>query len=375
VRIYWYAPFQNAYELDVATHVARVDDHLIVQTLATRFGNTLPPRSSLDLRRDLPEPAGESRSPASGWRRAKVALVRAQGRAAAVKRDDFDIAHIHTYNMFTDWLALRLLRRRCRTIVLSVHNVRPHKRRAPRVIESWLHRVGYHACDHIIVADQVLQDQLVEDFRLPVSRISVIPLAIQPVPETNSAVASEPREFLFFGTFRHNKGIDELLTATRSLGRELDIVVRFAGRGEPDLEDLVRDAAASDPRVIAEIGWVHPDRQTQLFQKAWAVVLPYTSFDAQSGVLRDAYAYQVPVVVTDIGALGRSVRDDRSGWVVRPGDTEGLTGAMTSAALDVAKRAEYVESLKPLSATSTFEAIGIRTRSLYDEIHPCRPDR
>ena len=82
----------------------------------------------------------------------------------------------------------------------------------------------------------------------------------------------------------------------------------------------MRKAAFTDPRVTAEIGYVSPARATELYCSSSLVVLPYVWFAAQSGVLREAYAFGVPVVVTDVGALGQAVREEGTGWVVAPDD-------------------------------------------------------
>src|SRR5215211_7916726 len=66
----------------------------------------------------------------------------------------------------------------------------------------------------------------------------------------------------------------------------------------------------------------------RLFEQSSLVVLPYTSFSAQSGVLHDALAYGLPVVVTDVGALGESVRRWGIGQVVPPDDDAALAGAI-----------------------------------------------
>jgi len=60
------------------------------------------------------------------------------------------------------------------------------------------------------------------------------------------------------------------------------------------------------------------------------VVLPYLKFEAQSGVLLRAYAHKKPVVVSDIGAMGKLVSSDKVGLVVKPGAAELLAEAIIS---------------------------------------------
>ena len=97
------------------------------------------------------------------------------------------------------------------------------------------------------------------------------------------------------------------------------------------MASLARHAAEHDPRVQAEIGLVSLERKRELFAQASIVVLPYTSFASQSGVLHDAYGHGRPVVVTDVGALGRSVREDGTGLVAPPGEAAELAVCITQA--------------------------------------------
>lgn len=70
----------------------------------------------------------------------------------------------------------------------------------------------------------------------------------------------------------------------------------------------------------------------QLFREAWGVVLPYETFSSQSGGLHDASGHGRPVVVTDVGALGATVRHDGTGAVVTVDDAEALAAALVATA-------------------------------------------
>ncbi len=67
------------------------------------------------------------------------------------------------------------------------------------------------------------------------------------------------------------------------------------------------------------------------------VVLPYLKFESQSGVLLRAYAHKKPVVVSNVGAMGRLVSSDNVGMVVEPRDPQALAEAITSTLGDLDK--------------------------------------
>jgi glycosyltransferase involved in cell wall biosynthesis len=221
---------------------------------------------------------------------------------------------------------------------------------------------------HLVVHHDHVAHRLVEDFDVPAERITTIPLQVpdfgslgrQPMP-------SEPR-VLFFGTFRRNKGIEDLLEAIRLLGDRKDYRFTIAGRGDDRLMTLVRTAAAADPRITAELGYVPAGRKSELTAAARLMVLPYTTFASQSAVLHDAYGHGRPVLVSDVGALGDTVREDGTGEVVPPSAPQDLADAIdqmlrSGTATDAAGRAA-----RRMADGRTPAIVGARLRDLYGQL-------
>lgn len=348
-RIYWYAPFNNTGELETATELAKLDPvDITVESLAERFGVQLPANDlgRLTLIRDLPAPSGEGARRRSVLDRGRVAIERSIRRHRLVQKSGFDLVHLHTFNPITDWIALSLLKRHTGLLIQSVHNVRPHDSMFPPRVETVLFGRGYRTCDAIFVAHPLLKEMLVDEMNVKPERIHIVPFALT-MPVFAERPMNEPEvrpvTFLFFGTFRHNKGIDVLLAALARLDERastagVDYRVVFAGRGEPALEQKVVEFADGDRRVTAEIGYVTNERRPELYREADCVLLPYTELRAQSGVLHDAYASRLPVIASDVLALGDAVRTDGTGWVVEPGDVDQLADAMFAAATDPERR-------------------------------------
>ena len=68
-------------------------------------------------------------------------------------------------------------------------------------------------------------------------------------------------------------------------------------------------------------------------EEAAVVVLPYRQIES-SGVLATALGYGRPVVVTDVGSLGDTVRELDAGVVVPPEDPERARGGVLRACCD-----------------------------------------
>jgi len=175
----------------------------------------------------------------------------------------------------------------------------------------------------------------------------------------------EPPTFLFFGTLRRNKGISVLLDAIAATA-DRDVRFHIAGRGFDDIEALVRMAAERDPRITAELTWISPARKSELFSQASVVVMPYTDFNSESGVLHDAYGHYRPVVVTAVGGLATSVGEEGTGWVVPPSDADALADAMGQALGDRDAHRRATEAAGRVAWERRPEVIGARLREVYD---------
>jgi glycosyltransferase involved in cell wall biosynthesis len=363
--VYWYAPFNNGDEWSLADGVAQRGNRVVLHSVGSRFGQAVidPPGAAYEAVRDLPEPAIESGRGAPSDR-AMVAIERARLRHAAVRGGEYDILHIHTVNLFTDWHSFRVLRRLGVPLVLSVHNVHPHDQRLPAGLDRHALRRAYRLADHLVVAHAELRQLLVRDFGIASDRIDVVPL---PIRTQRVATQTENQgRVLFFGTLRRNKGLDVLFEAVRQIPKSMDFTLVVAGRGDSDLEALAREEASRDARIRVEIGFVSPDRKAELFSAAAAVVMPYTDFAAQSGVLQDAYSYNVPVIVSRLGALGATVETDGTGWLVAPGDAGALAAACIAAVRDEASRLQFERRQREVSLMlSPYELSG-RLCDIYE---------
>jgi glycosyltransferase involved in cell wall biosynthesis len=173
---------------------------------------------------------------------------------------------------------------------------------------------------------------------------------------------------LFFGTLRENKGVDDLLDATASLPGDPGFDVVIAGEASPAIEARVRAVADRCAHLRFESGYVPYDRKAELFSGASAVVLPYTAFASQSGVLADSYAYRVPPIVTDVGALGPTVRDDDTGWVVDGAGPGALAATMVEAMQELASGHDRAEQLEQAALRHDYAAVGPQLRDIYDAV-------
>ncbi len=331
MRIYWYWPYLRDELLALARAVPQAhDDQLVVHAMPGRL--TTHPARGPGWRVDETLPAVARRSEGSvRWAVSRATTYGRQTRARRrlLRAEPFDVAHVMFLNYFVDAFDLRRIRARL-PLVVTVHDVVPHQARVPARVERALLARQYGAADRIVVHHRSVAQRLVDEFGVDRRRIHEVPHWVIPAPAAPRDTPNASPRILFFGALRRNKGVDVLLEAFARLP-DPDVRLVVAGRGASDVEDDVRGAAARDSRITTEIGFVPEARKHELFRSCDLVVLPYTQFSSQSGVLHDAYAHHRPVVVSDVGALGDSVRDDRSGWVTAPGDAAALARVVAGA--------------------------------------------
>jgi len=249
-----------------------------------------------------------------------------------------DAVHFQEYTM---WLAprhLRSLKARGIRLFFTVHNVYPHRFTPgkPRVADSLVlrwRRTAFRACDALFVHTESLREQLAEFLGGEHPPIVVAPHGVWSFSDAARAVTGAEervgrRRLLFFGVARRNKGLHTLLHAMKGLD---DCTLTVAGQpAEPRYQEQIQAMVRELPRGRVELidRFIEDEQMGRIFGQSSLVILPYTSFAGQSGVLHDALAYGLPVVVTDVGALGESVLRWGIGQVVPPEDDVALAGAI-----------------------------------------------
>lgn len=331
MKIYWYSPYPHEGTSRLAVATSRPDDEIVVQALSAHKGRRLDAKADYEIARDLPDPSPPAL--ARPLRRAYpvvASLQRSRVRRRLLRRG-FDVAYLHLLHYPTDWWDLRALGRRT-PLVSMVHDVRPHDHLLPGAIEHRLLQAMYHSAGDLVVYHPVLKDELVASFGVDAERIHVVPLPIDAADKRDPGVPrSDIPTFLLFGVLRRNKGLETLAQALELLGDDFPGAVIVAGAAPDDYARELRKRMAHIPSLRLELGHVSNERKRTLFSSCWRVLLPYQDFHSQSAVLTDAYAHRVPAIVSDVGALGATVRDDGTGVVIPSQDAQALASAMLAA--------------------------------------------
>jgi glycosyltransferase involved in cell wall biosynthesis len=176
------------------------------------------------------------------------------------------------------------------------------------------------------------------------------------------------------GEVKPYKGIEYLIDAVPEVLRRVP-EVRFLIAGLPtehtygcSLIERAAGLSAGSDRIRFDFRYLSASEMDTLFLAADVCVLPYRRI-YQSGVLCQALTYGVPTVVTDVGALGATIRAVEAGIVVPPTSAEELAAGIALLASDDRLRAEYRENaLRGAAGPLSWDRAGEQTAALYGKV-------
>jgi glycosyltransferase involved in cell wall biosynthesis len=201
----------------------------------------------------------------------------------------------------------------------------------------------------------------------PAAKVRVIANPIL-VPELATKTERSPRTLLFLGRLGKRKGVYDLLRAVAGLKSAYpDLRVLLGGDGELDAVRAEASALGIGGQVEL-LGWVKGADKARLLNEASVYVLPSYNEGLPMSVL-EAMAHGLPVVSTPVGGIPEAVRDGVEGFLVTPGDVEGLVDRIGRLLADPALRERMGDAARA-RAEAAFGAPGIVERwvALYGEL-------
>lgn len=146
---------------------------------------------------------------------------------------------------------------------------------------------------------------------------------------------SDSRYYLFFGRLSREKGISTIIDVFK---RHPNLKLKIAGTGpeESNLKELARDAGN-----IEFLGYKSGESLQKLVREAYFTIVPSEWYENNPLTIIESYSAWVPVIGTDIGGIPEIIDVDKTGYIFRPHDTEGLEKSLLKA--EGLSRTEYLE--------------------------------
>jgi len=290
------------------------------------------------------------------------------------------VVHLLFPFYLTDWITVDRLKRRGLKVILTVHEVFPHRAFLGGKLDRLLLKKVYGKADLLFVHSDSLVNELIGLCSIDSHKIRVIPHGSFEIPQGSLDVIDLKKKYdvppdkkilLFFGTIRENKGLDTLLSTLGELKHDffLLIVGDTAGTSEPPLKHY--DKIIESEKLTESVGWlkryISNEEVSEVFRIADAVVLPYKKgFYAQSGVLHLSIGYEKPCVVSDVGAIGATVREYDLGLVVKAEDPVSLKQGIIALFNRLDKKAFF--NFRKCKENNNWDAIADKVISAYNEL-------
>lgn len=316
-----------------------------------------------------------------------VANLLAARTARAVlrrKRYDFDLIH-GCSNLATLLLCLS----RCRIpVVYAEHDPGPWQGRYEPALECGIRKCVFRTldvevfrcADHTIFLDEAGESEAVTKWRVPRAKVSTIPNGVDVElfsPRSDGDEVEEwpnlaPGYCLYVGSLTSRKRVDQLLKALT--GIDVPCVIAGDGPLRNELQLLAEELGLSG-RVMF-LGSVPRVQLPEVYRRAAMLVLP-SHAEAMPFALLEAMACGTPPVATAVYGIPRVVQDGHNGFLVEPGDIEGLRTTIGQLAADEVLRAELGQNARATVVRDfTWAAHAREVERVYETLlrhrSPCR---
>ncbi len=253
-------------------------------------------------------------------------------------------------------------------------------------------RRSARAADCLIATDEALEPVVMRHLHPAPDQLRTIPNGIDLVAASEGAGPAEgliarqrhgiqagETVLLSVGRLEENKGFDVLAAA-------LERAVAAAGPlaaggwwwvvvGGGSQAHALRHAAVArglGSRVIftGRVG----EAELHAWYEAATIFVHPTRYEGSSLVTLEAMAHRLPVIASAAGGLPDKVRPGVNGWLVEPGDAEGLARALEEAASDPSRLREMgLQSRAIVEHEFAWRVLVTRQIALYEELLSRRP--
>ncbi|MHB0867884.1 MAG: glycosyltransferase, partial [Chloroflexota bacterium] len=258
-----------------------------------------------------------------------------------------------------------------------------------------IERLAMLAADRVVAVSPTDMEQMVGFYGALQSRVRVVPGGVdtdlfRPFPSDAARTLlglGPERLVLFVGRIQRLKGIDLLLRSFARLTGEWPetskprlMVVGGRNPADPgDPEALEMDRLRALARRLEVLDRVTfqgavPHSELPLYYSAADLVAVPSLYESFGLVALEAMACGAPVVASRVGGLQSTVRDGRSGVLVRRRHPDAFAEAMAAILRDEELRSSFSEAAVEDAQDFSWAAAADRTLRLYQELVPARSD-
>ncbi|MDD5432296.1 MAG: glycosyltransferase [Candidatus Omnitrophica bacterium] len=214
----------------------------------------------------------------------------------------------------------------------------------------------------VIVFNHLMADFLRSIY--PPAKVEVIP---EPCEKRYEVQKVSSKKIIFFGVFSPGKDVESLLGAMVYLsGYSLCIVGSLPEsvnyRYLEKIKHLIREMGLENRVKLITKDWFSESEKKDFFGRSDVIVLPYSWGPYNSGLIRDACQYGLPMVVTRVGFIWDPVKRYDLGIVVEPHNAKELANAIENV---FSKIENYRNNVMSLCLKSDYSQVARSYKSIY----------
>jgi glycosyltransferase involved in cell wall biosynthesis len=214
-------------------------------------------------------------------------------------------------------------------LVLNIHDAQAHsgEHNWRTDLARWL---SFGRTRHFILHSNFSRNQFLKRYAIPETRVTMIPLGILDIYRdwVTSEIPEERKTVLFFGRISPYKGVEVFIKAAE-LVSDLMPGCRFVIAGRAingySLPELPQLSQGNVFEIYQQ--YLSNTQVANLVSRSSLVACPYLDA-SQSGVILTAYAFNKPVIATNVGGLSEYVWEGKTGSIVAANDPEALAKAI-----------------------------------------------
>jgi len=137
---------------------------------------------------------------------------------------------------------------------------------------------------------------------------------------------SMPLKLLFIGQIQEHKGIIFLVDTLKKSDLKFNLTIVGAGTKEIELKSLIHD----DQR-FKYLGKVDSNQIVDLLSQTDYLIVPSLCYENSPTVIYEAFSQAVPAIGSNIGGIGELIKENQTGYLFEPVNTNSLIDAIKKA--------------------------------------------
>ena len=281
-------------------------------------------------------------------------------------RNKFNVIHIVWPLNIYEFILYYLKRR----MILTVHDPFPHSGLDTFIVRL-RRKFAFKFISRLIILNKAQRQQFIDYYNLKKhdaidSQLSCYSY-LNTIKTDNSFLSNNNRYILFAGNISKYKGLDYLLPAMVKVHNAFpDVKLIIAGRGYFHFDvSKYKELNYIEFRTY----FIPEEELVSLIKNALFIICPYTDA-TQSGVIMSAFAFNKPVVATNVGGLPEMLGYGRYGILVKKKEIESLTEGIVKLLSDEDLLIKFSEHIKCDFGTgnNSWKVIASKIRNDYSKI-------